>query len=96
MIAAEAVHLWTVLASTDSDLGWLLLAGPAGGVAVYVGLYRYYRNTDKSHSYERETLIDSQPVTGGDAKIDEVRGTQRRAIDGNNVHSHRQRVQRVE
>lgn len=76
--------------------GWLLLAGPAAGVAVYTALFRYYRNTDKSHSFERETLIESKPVTGSDAKVDEVRGTKRTSIPGNNVSKYRERVQRVE
>ncbi|NLA66211.1 MAG: hypothetical protein GX862_09920 [Leucobacter sp.] len=81
---------------TEGWPGWLLLAGPAGAVAVYTALYRYYRNTDKSHHFERDTLIESQPVTGGDQKVDEVRGTKRQSIDGNNKHTHRARVQRVQ
>ena len=79
-----------------SGTGWLLLAGPASAVAVYTALYRYYRNTDKSHHFEAETLIESQPVTGTDAKVDEVRGTKRRSIQGNNKSNHRARVQRVQ
>lgn len=96
MILVQLVDLLTVVAASDSDGGWLLLAGPAGGFALYAALYRYYRNTDKSHHYEGETRIESQPITGGDAKVDEVRGTRRSAIDGNNVWVHRQRVQRVQ
>ena len=80
--------------SDDSAL-WLLL-GPAGAAGFYWAMYRYYRNTDKSHSFERETLIESKPVTGSDAKVDEVRGTKRTSIPGNNVSNHRERVQRVE
>ncbi len=83
-------------AQDEGGGGWLLLAGPAAGVAVYMALFRYYRNTDKSHSFERETLIESKPVTGSDAKVDEVRGTKRTSIPGNNVSNHRERVQRVE
>lgn len=83
-------------AQDEGGGGWLLLAGPAAGVAVYTALFRYYRNTDKSHSFERETLIESKPVTGSDAKVDEVRGTKRTSIPGNNVSKHRERVQRVE
>lgn len=79
----------------EGGTGWLLLAGPAGAVAVYTALYRYYRNTDKSHSFEHETLIESQPVTGSDAKVDEVRGTKRTSIQGNNKSKFRERVQRV-
>lgn len=83
-------------AQDEDGGGWLLLAGPAAAVAVYTMLFRYYRNTDKSHSYEHETLIEAQPITGTDNKVDEVRGTQRTSIPGNNANDHRQRVQRVE
>lgn len=93
----NVVHL-AVAASSDSEggTGWLLLAGPAAGAGVYWGLFRYYRNTDKSHRFERETLIQAQPVTGGDRKVNEVRGTKRSRIGGDNVGNYRERVQRVE
>lgn len=81
--------------SSDNNPGWLLLAGPMAAIAVYWGLFRYYRNTDKSHSFEHETRIESQPITGGDQKVDTVRGTKRSEISGNNVRNYRQRVQRV-
>jgi len=80
--------------SEDSGL-WLLAAGPAGATALYWALYRYYRNTDKSHAFERETDIEARPVTGADTKVGEVKGTQRRRIDGDNAGAHRQRVKRV-
>ena len=51
--------------SDDSGL-WLLAAGPAGATALYWALYRYYRNTDKSHAFEHETTIEAKPVTGAD------------------------------
>jgi hypothetical protein len=72
----------------------LLLVGPSGAVALYWMLYRHYRNTDKSHDFERETAVEAQPVRGmeGDRKVDEVRGTQAREIRGNNVGDHRKRV----
>lgn len=82
--------------ATESDGSLaLLLLGPAGAAGVYWGLYRYYRNTDKSHAFEKETLIEAQPVTGSDHKVDKVRGTKRTQINGNNVSSHRTRVQRL-
>lgn len=95
MIAALAVEL---LAAADDDGGsaFLLLLGPAGGVAVYFGLWRYYRNTHVSHSFERETRIEAQPVTGHDAKVDEVKGTKRSGIEGDNRTDHRRRVRRSE
>jgi hypothetical protein len=64
---------------------WLLALGPAGGTALYWAIYRYYRNTDKSHAFERETAIDAKPVTGSERKVDTVTGTQKTRIDGGNV-----------
>ena len=80
--------------SDDSGL-WLLALGPAGATALYWALYRYYRNTDKSHAFERETSIDAEPVTGSDRKVGENNGTQATSIRGNNVGAYRTRVQRV-
>ena len=80
--------------SDDGGLA-LLLLGPAGGAGLYWMLYRYYRNTDKSHAFERETSIDAQPVTGSDRKVGENNGTQATSIRGNNVGAYRTRVQRV-
>lgn len=79
--------------SDESGL-WLLVAGPAGATALYWGLYRYYRNTDKSHAFERETAVEAKPVTGSDKLIDTVTGTQQKRIVGDNVGDYRQRVQR--
>ena len=82
--------------SDDGGLA-LLLLGPAGGAGLYWMLYRYYRNTDKSHAFERETEIKAQPVTGADRdrKVDEVTGTRETEIRGNNVGEYRRRVERV-
>jgi hypothetical protein len=80
--------------SDDSGL-WLLLLGPAGATGLYWALYRYYRNTDKSHAFEHETAVVAKPVTGSDEKIGEVKGTRDSHIDGDNVHAYRQRVQRM-
>lgn len=75
---------------------WLLAAGPASGVALYWAIFRYYRNTDKSHRFEQETIVQRiGEVTGDDRKVDEVRGTRETAIRGDNVHAHRQRVERI-
>ncbi len=74
---------------------WLLAMGPAGATALYWGLYRYYRNTDKSHGFEHETAVVAKPVTGSDHKVDEVRGTQKTRIPDDNVREYRKRVQRI-
>ena len=81
--------------SGDNAPLWLLAAGPAGGAATYWALYRYYRNTDKSHAYERDTLISAQPVQGSDDKIDHISKTRKSGIDGDNSEDHRERVERV-
>jgi hypothetical protein len=83
-------------AEGDDSPVWLLLAGPVAGGGVYFGLWRYYRNTHTSHAFERETRIDAQPVTGNDAKVDEIKGTKKSGTDGANESNHRQRVQRIE
>ncbi|MDP3425118.1 MAG: hypothetical protein Q8S32_15340 [Burkholderiaceae bacterium] len=75
---------------------WLLLLGPAGATALYWALYRYYRNTDKSHAFEYETTVNAEPVTGSDLKVNEVRGTQQPRISGDNLHDYRQRVRRIQ
>jgi hypothetical protein len=80
--------------SDDGGL-WLLAAGPAGATALYWALYRYYRNTDKSHAFERETVVQAKPVNGSDEKIDEITGTRETHIKGNNVREYRKRVKRI-
>ena len=82
--------------SDDGSL-FLLALGPAGATGLYWMIYRYYRNTDKSHAFERETKIDAKPVTGieGDRKVDKITGTQATRIAGDNVADYRERVERL-
>ena len=49
---------------SDDSGPWLLALGPAGAVGLYWAIYRHYRNTDKSHAFERETTVDAEPATG--------------------------------
>ena len=84
-----------VLASSDDAPVWLLAAGPAGAAATYWSLYRYYRNNDKSHAFERDTLIEAKPVQGKQEKIDHISRTRDSDIDGDNSTAHRKRVQRL-
>ena len=81
--------------SGDGAPLWLLAAGPAGAAATYWSLFRYYRNNDKSHAFERDTLIKAQPVQGAQDKIDHIAKTRDSDIDGDNSSEHRQRVQRI-
>lgn len=80
--------------SDDSGL-WLLSLGPAGAAGLYWALYRFYRNTDKSHAFEHETAVEAKPVTGSDHKINEIKGTQQTRINGDNVRAYRKRVRRL-
>jgi hypothetical protein len=80
--------------SDESELA-LLLAGPAGAVGLYWALYRYYRNTDKSHAFERESKVDAKPVAGSDRQVGTNNGTTNSSIEGNNVHDYRRRVERM-
>lgn len=81
--------------SDDGSLA-LLLLGPAGATGLYWALYRHYRNTDKSHAFERETTVDAKPVTGTDSKIGTNNGTQESRIRGDNVRAYRERVRRLQ
>ena len=77
----------------SDDNSWaLLLLGPGSGIGLYWALYRYYRNTDKSHAFERETKVDAKPVTGSDEKVGTNNGTRERRISGDNVREYRKRV----
>lgn len=72
----------------------LLLVGPASAIGFYWVIYRYYRNTDKTHAFERETAVEVLSLSGAenDSKVSEVRGTQSTRIRGDNVADHRKRV----
>lgn len=80
--------------SDDGGL-WLLAMGPAGATGLYWYLYRYYRNTDKSHAFEHETAVEAKPVTGSEQVVDKVKGTREMRIRGDNVSEYRKRVQRI-
>ena len=80
--------------SDDNGLA-LLALGPVGAVGLYWALYRYYRNTDKSHAFERESKVVAKPVTGSDQKIGTNNGTRETEIQGNNVRDYRRRVERI-
>ena len=96
-IVEAVVAMPLVLPPTVLGFYLLVLLGPAGATGLYWMLYRYYRNTDKSHAFERETEVKAQPVTGAehDRKVDEVKGTQARRIEDDNVGNYRERVERI-
>ena len=89
------LSLQILVQASDSGPVWLLAAGPAGAAATYYAFFRYYRNTDKSHAFERDTIIDAQPVQGGEERVGHISKTRESHIDGDNSRSHRRRVQRM-
>ncbi|WP_196780951.1 hypothetical protein [Nocardioides sambongensis] len=93
-VLAQLAPVLVPFAAEDSPV-WLLLAGPLGGGATYWLIYRYYRNTDKSHEFERDTLISAKPVQGGETRVDHISRTRDKDIDGDNSSRHRQRVRRI-
>jgi hypothetical protein len=98
-VLTALVHLVPAVvqsSSGDDSPIWLLAAGPAGGAATYWAIYRYYRNNDKSHQFERDTIIDAQPVQGGEERVDHISKTRDSEIDGDNGDQYRTRVQRVQ
>lgn len=84
-----------VMAADEGSALWLLAAGPAGALGTYWAIYRYYRNHDKSHAYERDTLIEARPVQGSEQKVDHISKTRARRIKGDNSSEHRERVRRA-
>ena len=80
---------------SDDGTLWLLALGPAGATGLYWGLYRYYRNTDKSHDFEHETTVNAKPVTGSDEKVGTNNGTRESRIRGDNLRNYRLRVERI-
>lgn len=86
-----------ILAQDNGGDWWILLAaGPATAAGVYYGLWQYYRNANKSHAFEHETRIETQPITGNDRKVDTIKGTSESKTKGRNDHDHRARVQRIQ
>ena len=80
--------------SDDSGL-WLLALAPAGAAWLYLAIYRHYRNTDKSHAFERETTVNAETVTGSEHKVSGQKETRKKRIAGDNVRAYRERVKRA-
>lgn len=95
VVALAQVAQFVVQASEEGAPYALLALGPAGAAGTYWAIFRYYRNTDKSHQFEKETLIEARPVEGGEEKVDHIRKTRDKTIDGKNNSDYRERVRRV-
>lgn len=88
-----------ILASTGdgatTGLLFPFLAGPAVFAAVYFGIYRYYRNTDKRHYFEKETEVAVGNLRTGDRRLGSNNRQKSRTMRGANQDDHLERVQRI-
>jgi hypothetical protein len=73
----------------------LLAAGPGAAAYFYWSVFRRYRNTDKTGSYEYRGGIAVQQVENSDTKTGHIAGTQAKEIQGRNEAAFRQRVKRI-
>lgn len=87
-----------LLAGSDSGaagIAFPFIAGPAVFAAVYGGIFRYYRNTDKRHRFERETEVAVGNLRQADRRIGTHNRQKSRSLDGRNDTDPLQRVRRL-
>ncbi|MBB5832420.1 hypothetical protein [Brachybacterium aquaticum] len=89
----------TLLAGSSDDgiagIAFPFLAGPAVFAAVYGGIYRYYRNTDKRHQFEKQTDVKVGNLKAQDRKRGSNNRQKSRSMNGRNSTDHLQRVRRI-
>ncbi|WP_422116659.1 hypothetical protein [Brachybacterium sp. UNK5269] len=100
LLAELAAYPATQMLLADSGDGAIgiafpFLAGPAVFAAVYGGIYRYYRNTDKRHHFERETQVSVGNLRRSDRRIGTNNRQKSRSMAGRNDTDHLQRVRRI-
>ena len=96
--AADPVAAIILAGSGDSAVAGLLfpfVAGPAVFALVYGGIYRYYRNTDKRHYFERETEVAVGNLRTSDRRRGSNNRQRNRTMSGANQDDHLQRVNRI-
>ncbi|WP_233190866.1 MULTISPECIES: hypothetical protein [unclassified Brachybacterium] len=95
--AADPVTAPLLAGSDDGTIGVMfpLLAGPAAFIAVYVGIYSYYRNTKKRHIFEKETDVKVGNLRQRDRRTGSNNRQKSRTMSGANSSDHLSRVRRV-
>lgn len=83
--------------SDDGAIGFALpfIAGPAVFGGVYFAIYRYYRNTDKRHEFERNTDVAVGNLKAQDRKRGSNNRQKSRTMQGHNEDDHLKRVRRI-
>ncbi|MCL6422585.1 hypothetical protein Bequi_04160 [Brachybacterium sp. JHP9] len=85
--------------SGDTQTMMLLLpflVGPAVFGMIYMGIYRYYRNRDKRHVFERETDIKVGNLRAHDRRVGSKNRQRSPRMDGANDDSPLERVRRID
>lgn len=72
------------------------IVGPAVFAAIYGGIYRYYRNRDKRHAFERETDIKVGNLRTHDRKIGQNNRQRSPVMSGANQDEPLERVRRIQ
>jgi hypothetical protein len=96
-LAADPTTSMLLADSNDGAIGiaFPFIAGPAVFAAVYGGIYRYYRNTDKRHHFEKETEVAVGNLQQRDGKVGSNNRQKSRTMSGDNSTDHLQRVRRI-
>ena len=96
-IAADPSVAMLLADSGDGAAGiaFPFLAGPAVFAAVYIGIYRYYRNTDKRHEFEKKTDVAVGNLRSGDRRVGTNNRQRSRTMSGQNSTDHLERVRRI-
>ncbi|MGY5764223.1 hypothetical protein ACXET9_03350 [Brachybacterium sp. DNPG3] len=71
------------------------LAGPGVFLAVYLGIYRHYRNTDKRFTFEKKTDVAVGNLKSADGRRGTNNRQRSRRMSGANESSHLERVRRI-
>ncbi|MDO5663537.1 MAG: hypothetical protein Q4G40_12640 [Brachybacterium sp.] len=71
------------------------IAGPVVFGMVYMGIYRYYRNTDKRHYFERETHVETYGHQQFNDRVGRRTRLKNRTMRGANEANSLDRVQRI-
>ncbi|WP_193105672.1 hypothetical protein [Brachybacterium sp. FME24] len=96
-LAADPTTSMLLADSGDGAIGiaFPFVAGPAVFAAVYGGIYRYYRNTDKRHHFARETEVSVGNLDKRDSKVGTNNRQKSRTMNGDNSTDYLDRVHRI-
>jgi hypothetical protein len=71
---------------SSDDASWVPLLFLLTGPAFFMFQYRRYRNTDKRHLHETETLSEVANMQGYDQPVQSVTGARESRMQGANEH----------